>query len=103
MTSAVTPWAVKIPEDPGLRWGRPMELWQIDVVGGVHLSDGTEAKVVTGIDDNSRFVVPAKGHGAFATPHGRPRKPRQDAPDRAGVKGTPLRGRPQGRALTPAS
>jgi transposase InsO family protein len=44
----------------------------------------------------------AKEHGAFATPHGRPRKPRQDAPDRAGVKATPLRGRPEGRALTPA-
>jgi hypothetical protein len=44
----------------------------------------------------------AKEHGAFATPHGRPRKPRQDAPDRAGVKATPRRGRPQGRALTPA-
>jgi len=44
----------------------------------------------------------AKEHGAFATPHGRPRKPRQDAPDGAAVKATPLRGRPQGRALTPA-
>ena len=43
-----------------------------------------------------------KEHGAYATPHGRPRKPRQDAPDRAGVKATPLRGRPEGRALTPA-
>jgi hypothetical protein len=43
-----------------------------------------------------------KEHGAYATPHGRPRKPRQDAPDRAGVKATPLRGRPNGRALTPA-
>jgi transposase InsO family protein len=43
-----------------------------------------------------------KEHGAYATPHGRPRKPRQDAPDRAGVKATPLRGRPAGRALTPA-
>jgi transposase InsO family protein len=44
------------------RWerGRPMELWQMDVVGGVHLSDGVEVKVVTGIDDNSRFVVSAK-------------------------------------------
>lgn len=44
------------------RWerGRPMELWQMDVVGGVHLGDGTEVKVVTGIDDNSRFVVSAK-------------------------------------------
>jgi hypothetical protein len=43
-----------------------------------------------------------KEHGAYATPHGRPRKPRQDAPDRSGVKATPLRGRTQGRALTPA-
>ena len=44
------------------RWerGRPMELWQMDVVGGVHLSNGVEVKVVTGIDDNSRFVVSAK-------------------------------------------
>ena len=37
-----------------------MELWQMDVVGGVHLRDGAEVKVVTGIDDNSRFVVSAK-------------------------------------------
>ena len=44
------------------RWerGRPMELWQMDVVGGIHLADGTEVKCVTGIDDNSRFVVSAK-------------------------------------------
>jgi transposase InsO family protein len=44
------------------RWerGRPMELWQMDVVGGVHLGDGVEFKVITGIDDNSRFVVSAK-------------------------------------------
>jgi hypothetical protein len=27
-----------------------------------------------------------KEHGAYATPHGRPRKPRQDAPNRFGVK-----------------
>lgn len=41
------------------RWerGRPMELWQMDVVGGVLLDDGTEAKVLTGIDDHSRFMV----------------------------------------------
>src|SRR6201993_5189185 len=37
--------------------GAPMELWQMDVVGGVHLCDGAEVKVITGIDDNSRFVV----------------------------------------------
>jgi len=41
------------------RWerGRPMELWQFDVVGGVLLGDGTECKIVTGIDDHSRFMV----------------------------------------------
>ena len=44
----------------------------------------------------------AKEHGAYATPHGRPRKPRQDAPNGAAVKAMPLRGRPEGRALTPA-
>ena len=44
------------------RWerGRPMELWQMDVVGGFHLSDGVELKAVSGIDDNSRFAVSAK-------------------------------------------
>jgi transposase InsO family protein len=43
------------------RWerGRPMELWQMDVVGGFHLVDGTELKAVSGIDDNSRFIVSA--------------------------------------------
>ena len=41
------------------RWerGRPMELWQLDVVGGVLLADGTECKVLTGIDDHSRYCV----------------------------------------------
>jgi transposase InsO family protein len=41
------------------RWerGGAMELWQMDVVGGVLLADGREAKILTGIDDHSRFVV----------------------------------------------
>ena len=41
------------------RWERPapMELWQLDVMGRVFLADGTELKVVTGIDDHSRFCV----------------------------------------------
>ena len=41
------------------RWerGRSMELWQMDVVGGVLLEDGTECKILTGIDDHSRFMV----------------------------------------------
>jgi transposase len=44
------------------RWerGRAMELWQMDVMGGVHLTDGSEVKVVTGIDDHSRFIVCAQ-------------------------------------------
>ena len=44
------------------RWerGAPMELWQMDVVGGFPLADGTSAKVLTGIDDHSRFCVSAK-------------------------------------------
>jgi len=44
------------------RWerGRAMELWQMDVMGRVHLASGQEVKVVTGIDDHSRFIVCAK-------------------------------------------
>jgi transposase InsO family protein len=38
---------------------RPMQLWQMDVMGGVLLEDDTELKVVTGIDDHSRFCVAA--------------------------------------------
>ncbi len=37
-----------------------MELWQLDVLGGIRLSDGTQLSVVTGIDDHSRFCVIAK-------------------------------------------
>ena len=44
------------------RWerGRAMERWQRDVVGRVYLADGLEVKVVTGIDDHSRFAVCAQ-------------------------------------------
>jgi transposase InsO family protein len=44
------------------RWerGTAMALWQMDVMGRVHLASGTEVKVVTGIDDHSRFIVCAK-------------------------------------------
>ena len=43
------------------RWerSRAMELWQMDVVGGVMIADGSKASVVTGIDDHSRFAVSA--------------------------------------------
>jgi transposase InsO family protein len=41
------------------RWerGGAMELWQMDVVGGMLLADGRECKIITGLDDHSRFVV----------------------------------------------
>jgi transposase InsO family protein len=44
------------------RWerGAPMELWQMDVVGGFPLVDGSCAKALTGLDDHSRFCVSAK-------------------------------------------
>jgi transposase InsO family protein len=43
------------------RWerGAPMELWQIDVVGGFVLADGRRAKALTGVDDHSRFCISA--------------------------------------------
>jgi hypothetical protein len=34
-----------------------MELWQMDIVGGIFLADGSEAKAVTGVDDHSRYCV----------------------------------------------
>jgi transposase InsO family protein len=44
------------------RWerGRSMELWQMDIVGRIFLTDGTDVKAVTGIDDHSRFCVCAR-------------------------------------------
>jgi transposase InsO family protein len=44
------------------RWerGRPMELWQMDIVGGFALADGTHAKALTAIDDHSRMCVCAR-------------------------------------------
>jgi transposase InsO family protein len=41
------------------RWQReePMQLWQLDVTGSVFLADGSECKLVSGIDDHSRFCV----------------------------------------------
>jgi transposase InsO family protein len=44
------------------RWerGAPMELWQMDIVGGFPLADGTSAKALAGIDDHSRMCVCAR-------------------------------------------
>lgn len=43
------------------RWerDRPMQLWQMDVMGGLMLDDATDLKIVTGVDDHSRFCVAA--------------------------------------------
>ncbi|MEV0742878.1 IS481 family transposase [Streptomyces sp. NPDC050549] len=52
------------------RWQRetPMHLWQMDLVGGIFLADGRECKMLTGIDDHSRFVVVST---VLAVPSGR--------------------------------
>jgi transposase InsO family protein len=44
------------------RWerGTAMELWQLDVTASAFLTGGTEVKIVTGIDDHSRFCVLAR-------------------------------------------
>lgn len=36
-----------------------MELWQMDIMGGVKLTDGSELKIITGLDDHSRFCISA--------------------------------------------
>jgi len=70
------------------RWerGMPNELWQMDVVGGFLIADGTRAKALTGVDDHSRFCVSAKlmprertqaicdGLGAAMRTHGVPQQ-----------------------------
>jgi hypothetical protein len=68
------------------RWQReePMQLWQLDVTGSVFLADGTELKLVSGIDDHSRFCViaavvrratPALSAGHSLPPCGPPASP----------------------------
>ena len=56
----------KRPRESFKRFERPgpMQLWGIDIVGGIRLVDVAtgevrEAKVVTGVDDHSRFCVMA--------------------------------------------
>jgi len=45
-----------------VRWERPvpMQLWQLDVTASAFLADGAEVKIVTGIDDHSRYCVIAR-------------------------------------------
>jgi len=54
----------KRPRESFVRWERPgpMQLWGMDIVADIHLVDPTtgvirEAKVVTAVDDHSRFCV----------------------------------------------
>lgn len=79
------------PED-WKRWerGRPMELWQMDVVGGFLIADGTSAKALTGLDNHSRFCVSARlmvssQSSCTAPPHGTPLQEREP-PDPAGQR-----------------
>ena len=57
----------KRPRDSFVRFERPgpMQLWQVDIVSGLRLVNPVtgelrEAKIVTGVDDHSRFCVMAK-------------------------------------------
>jgi len=57
----IQPKARRRPKASYRRWerARPMQLWQLDVMGGIWLADGRELRAVTGIDDHSRFCVMA--------------------------------------------
>jgi transposase InsO family protein len=58
----VQPGGRRRPRSSYVRWEReaPMQLWQLDIMGGVLLTDGRECKLVSGIDDHSRFAVVAQ-------------------------------------------
>ena len=45
--------------DQYIRWERPapMQLWQLDVTASLFLASSRECKVITGIDDHSRYCV----------------------------------------------
>jgi transposase InsO family protein len=55
----VDPLARRRRRDKYRRWQRqaPMELWQMDIVDGGKLADGSPTKIVTGVDDHSRYCV----------------------------------------------
>ena len=55
----IVPGQRRRPRSSYVRWERetPMALWQLDVMGGVFLADGRELKLVSGIDDHSRYCV----------------------------------------------
>ena len=58
----IAPGQHRRPASSYIRWerGEPMELWQLDIMGGVFLADGTEVKLVSGLDDHSRYCVIAQ-------------------------------------------
>jgi transposase len=58
----IAPGQHRRPASSYIRWERaePMELWQLDIMGGVFLADGTELKLVSGVDDHSRYCVIAQ-------------------------------------------
>jgi len=58
----IAPGQRRRPASSYIRWEReePMALWQMDIMGGVFLSDGTELKLVSGLDDHSRYCVVAQ-------------------------------------------
>ncbi|PRX43005.1 transposase InsO family protein, partial [Nonomuraea fuscirosea] len=68
--SLVDPVARRRKREDYRRWERPgpMQLWQMDIMGGLLLADGSEAKLITGVDDHSRFCVIAS---VVARPTGR--------------------------------
>ncbi len=58
----IVPTARKRAKSSYVRWerNRSMELWQMDVVSRIFLTDGTQLHCVTGIDDHSRYCVSAQ-------------------------------------------
>ena len=58
----IEPGARRRRKESWRRWerGAPMELWQMDVVGGIGLADGSSVKALTGLDDHSRFCISAR-------------------------------------------
>jgi transposase InsO family protein len=58
----IAPGQHRRPASSYVRWEReqPMDLWQLDIMGGVFLADGTGLKLVSGVDDHSRYCVIAQ-------------------------------------------
>ena len=82
------------------RWQRerPMQLWQMDVMGGLLLHDGTELKIVTGVDDTAGSASPP------AWSPGRPPRPCAPcSPRHWCVMGSPTRSSPTTARSSPGA